>query len=34
LPNGPGDFSFIRPIETDSEWSLLGFRTALVPTDR
>jgi hypothetical protein len=32
--NAPGDFSFIRAIETDSEWSLLGFRIALVPANR
>ena len=30
-PNAPGDFSFIREIESDSDWTLLGFRTALVP---
>ncbi|MFN0088147.1 MAG: hypothetical protein ACKVX9_22345 [Blastocatellia bacterium] len=29
--NAPGDFSFIHEIETDSDWALLGFRTALVP---
>ena len=29
--NAPGDFSYIRGIETDSDWTLLGFRTALVP---
>jgi hypothetical protein len=28
--NGPGDFSYISPIEFESEWTLLGFRTALV----
>ena len=32
--NAPGDFSFIRAIETGSEWTLLGFRTALVPANR
>lgn len=32
--NAPGDFSFIRAIETDSEWMLLGFRIALVPANR
>jgi hypothetical protein len=30
-PNAPGDFSYIHEIETDSDWTLLGFRTALVP---
>lgn len=29
--NAPGDFSFIHEIETNSDWALLGFRTALVP---
>lgn len=29
--NAPGDFSYIHEIETDSDWALLGFRTALVP---
>ena len=29
--NAPGDFSYIHHIETDSDWTLLGFRTALVP---
>lgn len=29
--NAPGDFSYIHEVETDSEWTLLGFRTALVP---
>jgi len=28
--NGPGDFSYISPIEFESEWTMLGFRTALV----
>ncbi|MGE3509621.1 MAG: hypothetical protein AB7N65_12140 [Vicinamibacterales bacterium] len=32
--NAPGDFSFIRAIETDSEWTLLGFRIALVLANR
>ncbi len=30
-PNGPGDFSFVRQVETESEWPLLGFRLALMP---
>jgi hypothetical protein len=29
--NAPGDFSYIHEIETDADWTLLGFRTALVP---
>ena len=29
--NQPGDFSYIHEIETESDWALLGFRTALVP---
>ncbi|MDQ6787820.1 MAG: hypothetical protein M3033_13520 [Acidobacteriota bacterium] len=29
--NAPDDFSYIHEIETDSDWALLGFRTALVP---
>lgn len=29
--NQPNDFSYIREIETESDWTLLGFRTALVP---
>lgn len=29
--NAPGDFSYFHEVETDSEWTLLGFRTALVP---
>jgi len=29
--NAPGDFSYIHEIETDSDWTLLGFRTVLVP---
>ncbi len=29
--NAPGDFSYIRAIETESDWTLLGFRPALVP---
>ena len=31
--NAPNDFSYIHEIETDSDWALLGFRTALVPDD-
>jgi hypothetical protein len=29
--NAPGDFSYIRALETSSDWTLLGFRAALVP---
>ena len=29
--NAPEDFSYIHEIETESDWALLGFRTALVP---
>ncbi|MCY7377160.1 MAG: hypothetical protein LH472_14465 [Pyrinomonadaceae bacterium] len=29
--NAPEDFSYIKEIETESDWTLLGFRTALVP---
>lgn len=29
--NGPGDFSYVHQIETDSDWTQLGFRLALIP---
>lgn len=29
--NRPGDFSYISEVETEADWSLLGFRCALVP---
>jgi hypothetical protein len=29
--NAPGDFSYINEIEGEAEWSLMGFRVALVP---
>ena len=29
--NGPGDFSLVRHIETNSDWTHLGFRVVLVP---
>ncbi|HEX8186204.1 MAG TPA: hypothetical protein VF747_15680 [Blastocatellia bacterium] len=29
--NGRGDFSYIHEVESNSDWTLLGFRTALVP---
>lgn len=31
--NAPDDFSYIKEIETESDWALLGFRTALVPDE-
>lgn len=30
-PTAPGDFSYIGEVEGDAEWSLMGFRVALVP---
>lgn len=29
--NAPGDFSYINEVELATDWTLLGFRTALVP---
>lgn len=29
--NAPGDFSYIQSVETGADWTLLGFRAALVP---
>lgn len=29
--NEPGDYSYIQRIETESDWTYLGFRVALVP---
>ena len=29
--NAPGDYSYISEIELETDWTLLGFRTALVP---
>jgi hypothetical protein len=29
--NEPGDFSYINEVELETDWTLLGFRTALVP---
>jgi hypothetical protein len=29
--NAPGDYSYIQHIETNSDWTYLGFRMALVP---
>ncbi len=31
--NAPNDFSYISEIETASDWTYLGFRTALVPVE-
>jgi hypothetical protein len=30
-PTRPGDFSHVSEVEAESEWSLAGFRVALVP---
>ena len=30
-PNGPSDFSYVDRIETHPDWSMFGFRLALVP---
>jgi hypothetical protein len=30
-PNAPGDFSYINEVEGEADWSLMGFRVALVP---
>jgi hypothetical protein len=29
--NAPGDFSYINEVELETDWTLLGFRAALVP---
>jgi hypothetical protein len=29
--NAPGDFSYINEVELETDWTLLGFRVALVP---
>ncbi len=29
--NGPGDFSYINQVEGEGEWSLTGFRIAILP---
>lgn len=31
--NAPNDFSYLHDISSDSDWSLLGFRLALVPNE-
>lgn len=30
-PNAPGDFSYISEVELETDWTLLGFRIALIP---
>jgi hypothetical protein len=32
--NSPGDFSYINEVEGEGEWSLMGFRVALVPDEK
>ena len=32
--NAPGDFSYINEVEGEAEWSLMGFRLALVPDNK
>lgn len=29
--NAPGDFSYINEVELETDWTLLGFRTVLIP---
>ena len=29
--NAPGDFSYINEVELETDWTLAGFRLALVP---
>jgi hypothetical protein len=29
--NAPGDYSYIDEVEGEADWSLMGFRLALVP---
>jgi hypothetical protein len=29
--NAPGDFSYVNEVELETDWTLLGFRAALVP---
>ncbi len=29
--NAPGDYSYVSEVELETDWTLLGFRTALVP---
>ncbi|MCA1634275.1 MAG: hypothetical protein LC802_11425 [Acidobacteria bacterium] len=31
--NAPGDFSYVAEVEGETEWSLMGFRLALVPEE-
>jgi hypothetical protein len=32
--NAPGDYSYINEVEGEGEWSLMGFRVALVPEEK
>jgi hypothetical protein len=32
--NAPGDFSYVNEVEGEAEWSLMGFRLALVPDEK
>lgn len=32
--NGPGDYSYINEVEGEADWSLMGFRLALVPDEK
>jgi hypothetical protein len=32
--NAPGDYSYINEVEGEGEWSLMGFRVALVPDEK
>ena len=32
--NAPGDFSYINEVEGEAEWSLMGFRLALLPDEK
>jgi hypothetical protein len=32
--NAPGDFSYVQRVETNSDWTFLGFRAALIPDRR
>ena len=32
--NAPGDYSYINEVEGEAEWSLMGFRVALVPDEK
>ena len=32
--NAPGDYSYINEVEGEAEWSLMGFRLALIPDEK